>query len=114
VPFAGRGAAPLRELELLVESGLTRPQALRAATLEDARFLRLDRDIGSLEPGKRADLIVLRGNPADDISAVRRLERDGRRSVDRDAEVPGVLDAAAGGQRAASFRAPWPLKTRRR
>ena len=81
VPFAGRGEAPFRELELLVESGLTRAEAIRAATLDGARFLRLDRDLGSLEAGKRADLIVLRGNPADDLSAVRRLERvmvDGR------------------------------------
>ena len=81
VPFAARGDAPLRELELLVECGLTRLEAIRAATLNGAEFLRLDADIGSLEAGKRADLIVLGGNPADDIAAVRRVERvmiDGR------------------------------------
>jgi imidazolonepropionase-like amidohydrolase len=75
VPFAGRGEAPLRELELLVESGLSRLDAVRAATLTGAEFLRLDRDIGSLVAGKAADLLVVNGNPAEDIGAVRRVER---------------------------------------
>lgn len=75
VPFAGRGEAPLRELELLVESGLTPLEAIRAATLTGAEFLRLDRDIGSIEAGKAADLIVVNGNPAADVAAIRKLER---------------------------------------
>ena len=75
VPFAERGEAPLRELELLVESGLTRLEAIRAATLTGAQFLFRDRDIGSLEAGKLADLLVVNGNPADDISAIRQVER---------------------------------------
>jgi len=75
VPFAWRGEAPLRELELLVESGLSRLDAIRAATLTGAEFLRLDRDIGSLVAGKAADLLVLNGNPAEDIAAMRRVER---------------------------------------
>ena len=75
VPFAGRGEAPLRELELLVESGLTPLEAIQAATLNGARFLFREKDIGSIEAGKLADLIVVDGNPVQDISAMRRVER---------------------------------------
>lgn len=75
VPFAGRGEAPLRELELLVESGLKPLDAIRAATLNGAQFLFRDREIGSLAPGKLADLIVVNGNPAENISAIRHVER---------------------------------------
>jgi imidazolonepropionase-like amidohydrolase len=75
VPFAGRGEAPWRELELLVESGLTPLEAIQAATLNGARFLFRERDLGSLEAGKLADLIVVAGDPGSDISALRRVER---------------------------------------
>ncbi len=75
VPFAGRGEAPFRELELLVESGLTPLEAIRAATLNGAQFLSRERDFGSLEVGKRADLITVDGNPAATISAIRRVDR---------------------------------------
>ena len=75
VPFAGRGEAPWRELELLVESGFTPLEAIAAATHTAAGFLYRDRDLGSLRPGFQADLVVLRDNPAADISAVRTVER---------------------------------------
>jgi hypothetical protein len=75
VRFAGRGEAPLRELELLVESGLTPMEAIQAATLNGAQFLFRDKDLGSIENGKLADLIVMPGDPLKDISAVRRVER---------------------------------------
>ena len=75
VRFAGRGEAPLRELELLVESGLTPMEAIQAATLAGAQFLFRDKEVGSLEKGKLADLIVVQGNPLEDISAMRRVDR---------------------------------------
>ena len=75
VPFAGRGEAPWRELELLVESGFTPLEALQAATSTAAAFLYQESDLGTVAPGRRADLVVLGANPADDIRNIRRVER---------------------------------------
>lgn len=75
VPFAGRGEAPWRELELLVESGLTPLQAITAATGTAAGFLYRDREFGTLTPGLAADLLVVPGDPSRDISAIRSVER---------------------------------------
>jgi Tol biopolymer transport system component/imidazolonepropionase-like amidohydrolase len=55
------------ELWMLAQGGLTPLEALRAATLAGARYLGLDRTLGSIEPGKLADLVVLDENPLDDI-----------------------------------------------
>jgi imidazolonepropionase-like amidohydrolase len=60
-----------RELELLVEYGLTPLQALRAATSTNARILHLDGRLGSVRPGLLADLVAVRGDPVRDIRAVR-------------------------------------------
>jgi imidazolonepropionase-like amidohydrolase len=75
VPFAGRGEAPWRELELLVESGLSPLEALTAATGTAAAFLYRSDQIGTLRPGLEADLVVIRRNPSRDISAIRSVER---------------------------------------
>lgn len=56
------------ELWSLSQGGMTNMEALRAATLNGAHYLGLDDDIGSLEVGKLADLIVLDKNPLDDIT----------------------------------------------
>lgn len=62
------------ELELLVRSGLSPLQALEAATLVPARFLGLDDELGAIEPGRRADLVLLAANPLDDIRNSRAIE----------------------------------------
>ncbi|MFN0119478.1 MAG: amidohydrolase family protein [Blastocatellia bacterium] len=75
VPHAERGWAYQRELELLVESGLTPLQAIVAATTEQARFFRIAERLGSIEAGKLADLILVDGDPGQDITAMRRVRR---------------------------------------
>lgn len=75
VPFASRGEAPWRELELLVESGLTPLEAITAATGTAAGFLYRNDELGTLRPGLKADLVILRGDPSRDIAAMRSVER---------------------------------------
>jgi imidazolonepropionase-like amidohydrolase len=75
VPFAARGEAPWRELELLVDSGFTPLEAIAAATSTAAAFLYRDKELGALRSGLQADLVVLRANPVSNISAVRDVER---------------------------------------
>ncbi len=75
VPFAARGEAPWRELELLVESGLSPLEAITAATGTAAGFLYKSEELGTLRQGLQADLVVLGGDPLRDISAVRQVER---------------------------------------
>jgi imidazolonepropionase-like amidohydrolase len=52
----------LRELELLVQAGMTPAQALHAATLSAAQLMGLDGELGTLEPGKIADLVIADGD----------------------------------------------------
>ena len=61
------------ELWMFAQGGMTPLQALRTATLSGAEYLGMDQDIGSIEPGKLADLIVLDGNPLDDIRQTERV-----------------------------------------
>jgi imidazolonepropionase-like amidohydrolase len=75
VPFAGRGEAPWREMELLVESGFTPLEAISAATSTAAAFLYRGHQLGSLRAGFAADLVVLRGQPDRDVSAIRTVDR---------------------------------------
>ncbi|HEX4945598.1 MAG TPA: amidohydrolase family protein [Blastocatellia bacterium] len=75
VPHAARGWAYQRELELLVESGLTPMQAIVAATTEQAQFFRIAERLGSIKAGKLADLILVSGDPSQDITALRRIQR---------------------------------------
>ena len=59
-----------REVEHFVLAGLTELEALRACTLDAAESIGLAGELGSIEPGKLADLVVLERNPADDITAL--------------------------------------------
>jgi imidazolonepropionase-like amidohydrolase len=62
-----------RELELYVEAGFTPMEAIQAATLLPARVMRMEKAVGTLAAGKRADLIVVEGDPLADIHAIRRV-----------------------------------------
>ncbi|GAA1181042.1 amidohydrolase family protein [Ornithinimicrobium humiphilum] len=78
------GASLLHELELMVEAGASPRQALRAATSTAAEVLRSD-EIGVIEEGRPADLLVVDGDPLTDITAVKQVLlvlRDGTQVVD--------------------------------
>ena len=62
-----QGLAAHWELWMFHQGGMTPHEALRSATLQGAQLLGLDNDIGSLEVGKLADLVVVEGNPLEDI-----------------------------------------------
>lgn len=64
------GASVHMELELLQRAGLTPIEALRTATLNPARYFGALDSLGTVAAGKVADLVVLRANPLDDVSAV--------------------------------------------
>jgi len=80
-PYVLPGAGLQREIELLVEAGLTPLQAISAATKVAAECLGQQARLGTLEAGKLADLVILGGNPVHDISQIRQVEivlRDGQ------------------------------------
>jgi amidohydrolase family protein len=62
-----------RELELYVDAGIPAPAVLQIATIGAARVMKHDSEIGSIEPGKLADVILIDGNPAADIHALRNV-----------------------------------------
>ena len=68
------GFGDLREVELLVEAGFTPVEAIKIATLNGAKFLGEDARIGSITPGKQADLMVVKGNPASSIADIEKVE----------------------------------------
>lgn len=68
------GFGDQREVELLVEAGFTPLEAIKIATLNGAKFLGEDARIGSIAPGKQADLMVVKGNPAATISDIEKVE----------------------------------------
>ncbi len=68
------GFGDLREVELLVEAGFTPLEAIKIATLNGAKFLGEDARIGSIAPGKQADLMIVKGNPAANIADIEKVE----------------------------------------
>jgi imidazolonepropionase-like amidohydrolase len=68
-PLVFHGPSVQHELELWVLSGIPAQDALRAATLNGAKALHAEQRIGSIEPGKDATLLVVDGNPLQDIKA---------------------------------------------
>jgi Amidohydrolase family len=91
-----------RELELYVEAGIPPLDVLQIATLGPARMMKRDGDLGSIAPGKLADLIVTDGDPSVDMSRIRALRwvfKDGR-----------VIDLAALDKSLGILPAPLPAR----
>jgi len=82
-PVAPHGTN-LRELELMAENGLSPERALVAATSSAAELMGLEEELGTLEPGKRADVVVVEGDPFEFKTLAQRIEavyKDGQRVV---------------------------------
>ena len=69
------GVATPLEIELMVEGGLKPRDAIAAATINAARMIGKEKELGSVEAGKMADLLILDANPLEDIKAIRRIHR---------------------------------------
>jgi Amidohydrolase family len=68
------GYAFHRELEIYVQAGIPAPEVLRMATLEAPTVMHMEKDFGSITPGKFADLILVDGDPTTNISDIRRID----------------------------------------
>lgn len=95
-PYTFYGFSLHDELGYLVQAGLTPMQALQAATLNPARFFGKEADLGTVEKGKIADLVLLDANPLDAIANTRKIDAvvfDGR--VYNRAALDAMLDKVA-------------------
>jgi hypothetical protein len=75
------GFGDQREVELLVEAGFTPVEAIHNATENGAKFIGDDAHVGTLKPGKQADIIVIDGDPSKQISDIEKVEivfKDGK------------------------------------
>ena len=72
-PYVFPGSSLHEELQLLVEAGLTPFEALHAATKNPAEFLHTEKDSGTIEKGKYADLVLLDSNPLENIRNTRKI-----------------------------------------
>lgn len=78
VPGTDKGVPGLslqRELELYVQGGMTPLEAIQAGSIVSARSMKLDREVGTVEAGKRADFVVLDADPLANISNIRKASR---------------------------------------
>lgn len=81
-PYLAPGFSYHDEIHTLMECGVSEACALQAATLHGAKALEIEDQVGTIEAGKLADLLIVEGNPLEDMSALQRIEtviRDGRR-----------------------------------
>jgi imidazolonepropionase-like amidohydrolase len=68
------GYSLYREIELYAQAGFTPMEAIQAATIVPARVMGLDKELGTVEAGKRADVIILDANPLESIHNIRTVE----------------------------------------
>jgi hypothetical protein len=68
------GFGDLREVELLVDAGFTPLESIKIATLNGAQFLGVENQVGSLTPGKQADIMLVMGDPSSKIADIENVE----------------------------------------
>jgi imidazolonepropionase-like amidohydrolase len=91
------GWSTLRELELLVEGGLSPLEAITAATGNSARALHVDADRGTIAPGKLADLVLVEGTPYEKIADIQKIRRVfvGGKEINREQLAAGIAAPGA-------------------
>ena len=114
-PFLFPGFSLHDELEVLVQAGLSPLEALRTATVNPARFLGREKEFGTVERGKLADLVLLAANPLQDIRHTQRIAAViiGGRLHDR-SSLDAMLALAAGKPDAAAVRPLFDLRSTER
>ena len=73
-PSLWDGEVMHRELELLVKAGISEVEAIKCCTFNGAKILRREKQFGSLQTGLSADLLIVEGNPAENISDTRNVK----------------------------------------
>jgi imidazolonepropionase-like amidohydrolase len=68
------GSSLHHELEILVEAGIPPLEVIKIATRNGAQALGIEEDVGTVEPGKQADMIILSDNPVGEISNTKKIE----------------------------------------
>ena len=71
---AGNGYPIDRELEIYNQAGIPASKVLRMATIEAAELMKRDKDLGSVTPGKYADMVLVNGDPTQNISDIRKVD----------------------------------------
>jgi imidazolonepropionase-like amidohydrolase len=74
MPQMFHGPTSIREIELLTLAGVTPLEAIKSSTYLPAKMLGMDQDIGTIEEGKIADLIIVKGNPLSDIKSLKNVK----------------------------------------
>lgn len=75
VPYAEKGWSFQHEMDLLARSGMDNVEIMKASTIENAKFLKIDHRLGSIEKGKQADLLLIKGDPITNIKDMYNIER---------------------------------------
>jgi imidazolonepropionase-like amidohydrolase len=73
-PARFQGYFELMEMEMMVNAGMTPKQVLAASTRDAAKCMKLDAELGTLEPNKWADFVVLDGDPLSDMANIRKID----------------------------------------